>query len=224
MIKLYALKQSRAYRIAWLLELLALDYELEIIERDKETFLAPAILKKIHPLGKSPVLQDGSLTLAESGAIVEYLLARHNPTQQFKPTPESDDYPNYLYWFHYAEGSLMPLLVMSLVFNRIEQRKVPFFVKPIVQKIVDSVKGSYLTPQLKLHLDHIEQQLSGKQWFLGETLSGAGIMMGFPLQALVKKGWKVIQIFRRMSLALRKIPLMCVQSKKSASLLYNQIN
>lgn len=188
MIKLYALKQSRAYRIAWLLELLALDYELEIIERDKETFLAPAILKKTHPLGKSPVLQDGSLTLAESGAIVEYLLARHNPTQQFKPTLESDDYPNYLYWLHYAEGSLMPLLVMSLVFNRIEQRKVPFFVKPIVQKIVDSVKGSYLTPQLKLHLDHIEQQLSGKQWFLGETLSGADIMMSFPLQALVKKG------------------------------------
>lgn len=188
MIKLYALKQSRAYRIAWLLELLELDYELEIIERDKKTFLAPSSLKQIHPLGKSPLLQDGSLTLAESGAIVEYLLARYNPKQQFKLTAESDNYPDYLYWLHYAEGSLMPLLVMSLVFHRIEQKKVPFFIKPIVQKIVDGVKSSYLTPQLKLHLDHIEQHLNGKCWFLGEEITGADVMMSFPLQALVKRG------------------------------------
>lgn len=188
MLKLYALKQSRAYRIAWLLELLELDYLLEIIERDKQTFLAPSSLKHIHPLGKSPLLQDGAFTLAESGAIVEYLLTRHNPNQRFKPATENADYPNYLYWLHYAEGSIMPLLVMSLVFKRIEQRKVPFFVKPIVQKIVNSVRSGYLTPQIKLHCDHIEQQLSRNTWFLGDKLSGADIMMSFPLQAMVKNG------------------------------------
>lgn len=188
MLKLYALKQSRAYRIAWLLELLELDYQLAVIERDKRTFLAPDDLRKIHPLGKSPLLQDGDLTLAESGAMVEYLLARHNPQGKFKVSPDSADYPHYLYWLHYAEGSLMPLLVMSLVFHRIEQRKVPFFVKPIVRKMVESVRSSFIQPQLKLHLDHIEQYMQGKTWLVGEQLSGADVMMSFPLQALVKKG------------------------------------
>lgn len=188
MLKLYALKQSRAYRIAWLLELLELDYQLELIERDKKTWLAPSSLKAVHPLGKSPLLQDGELTLAESGAIVEYLLARYNPKGAFKPNADSADYPHYLYWLHYAEGSLMPLLIISLVFHRIEQQKVPFFVKPIVRKIVNGVRGSFIQPQLKLHLDHIEQWLNGKTWLVGEHLSGADVMMSFPLQALVKKG------------------------------------
>lgn len=187
MLTLYALKQSRAYRIAWLLELLELDYQLEIIDRDKQTFLAPNSLKNIHPLGKSPLLQDNELTLAESGAIVEYLLSRYNPQQKFKPPAESTNYPDYLYWLHYAEGSIMPLLVMSLVFSRIEQ-KAPFFIKPLARKIVNGVKTGFLNPQLKLHLDHIEQCLNGKDWLLGEQLSGADVMMSFPLQALVKKG------------------------------------
>lgn len=188
MLTLYALKQSRAYRIAWLLELLELDYQLKIIERDKKTWLAPSSLKQVHPLGKSPLLQDGELTLAESGAIVEYLLARHNPKGMFKPNADSPDYSHYLYWLHYAEGSLMPLLIISLIFHRIEQQKVPFFVKPIVRKIVNSVRASFIHPQLNLHLDHIEQWLNSKTWLVGEQLSGADIMMSFPLQALVKKG------------------------------------
>lgn len=187
MLTLYALKQSRAYRIAWLLELLELDYRLEIIERDKKTWLAPSSLKAVHPLGKSPLLQDGDLTLAESGAIVEYLLARYNPQDKFKPNADSD-YPHYLYWLHYAEGSLMPLLIISLIFHRIEQQKVPFFVKPIVRKIVNGVRGSFIQPQLNLHLDQIEQWLNGKTWLVGKQLSGADVMMSFPLQALVKKG------------------------------------
>lgn len=188
MLKLYALKQSRAYRIAWLLELLELEYQVELIERDKQTFLAPDTLRQTHALGKSPILQDGNLTLAESGAIVEYLLARYNPEQRFKPTADSSNYPDYLYWLHYAEGSLMPLLVMSLVFTRIEQRKVPFFIKPIVQKIVAGVRNGYLQPQLDLHLNQIEQALVGQSWLVGGQLSAADVMMSFPLIALVKKG------------------------------------
>ena len=82
----------------------------------------------------------------------------------------------------------MPLLIISLIFHRIEQQKVPFFVKPIVRKIVNGVRGSFIQPQLKLHLDHIEQWLNGKTWLVGEQLSGADVMMSFPLQAVVKKG------------------------------------
>ena len=188
MIKLYALKQSRAYRIAWLLELLQVDYQLEILERDKQTFLAPNSLRNIHPLGKSPLITDGELTLGESGAIVEYLLQRYDPQHNLKPTIDSPNYPQYLYWLHYAEGSIMPLLLISLIFNRIDAQKVPFFVKPIVRKITGSVRASFIDPQLKLHLDYIEQTLAGKKWFLGEQLTGADIMMSFPLQALVLKG------------------------------------
>ncbi|QLB20747.1 glutathione S-transferase [Vespertiliibacter pulmonis] len=190
MITLYALKQSRAYRIAWLLELLHLDYKIDVIERDSQTFLAPDRLRQIHPLGKSPLIVDGDLTLGESGAIVEYLLQRYGDQFSFKPAVDNAEYPNYLYWLHYAEGSIMPLLVMSLVFNRIDQQKVPFFIKPIVRKITEGVRHTFLTPQLKLHLDHIEQSLSGKTWFLGEQLTGADIMMSFPLQALVLRGMK----------------------------------
>lgn len=188
MITLYALKKSRAYRISWLLELLEVDYQLEVIERDPHTFLAPDRLRAIHPLGKSPLITDNGLTLGESGAIVEYLLQRYDRKQQFKPAVDSPNYPDYLYWLHYAEGSLMPLLVMSLVFQRVDQRNVPFFIKPIVRKITNGVRASFLTPQLNLHLTQIEQHLSGKNWFLGEQLTGADIMMSFPLQALVAQG------------------------------------
>lgn len=188
MIKLYALKQSRAYRIAWLLELLQVDYELEILQRHAQTFLAPESLRHIHPLGKSPLIQEGDFVLNESGAIVEYLLQRYDHSQHFRPVTESENYPQYLQWLHYAEGSIMPLLLLSLVFNRIEQQKVPFFVKPIVNKIVQSVKNSFIHPQLTLHLDYIEQSLANKTWFLGEQLTGADIMMSFPLQALVARG------------------------------------
>lgn len=188
MIKLYALKQSRAYRIAWLLELLQVDYELEILKRHPQTFLAPETLRHIHPLGKSPLIQEGDFVLNESGAIVEYLLNRYDHSQQFRPTIESESYPTYLQWVHYAEGSLMPLLLLSLVFKRIEQQKVPFFIKPIVNKIVNSVQKSFIHPQLTLHLDYIEQSLASKTWFFGERLTGADIMMSFPLQALVARG------------------------------------
>lgn len=188
MLILHALKQSRAYRIVWLLELLELDYQLNIIERDKQSFLAPQNLRQIHPLGKSPILQDGSLTLGESGAIVEYLLAKYDPEQRLRPAANSAVYPDYLYWLHYAEGSLMPLLIISLILKRVDGRKMPFFVKPIAKKITDGVRASFLTPQLKLHLDHIEQHLSGKTWFVGETISGADVMMSFGLQALTARG------------------------------------
>ena len=156
MITLYALTQSRAYRIAWLLEHLGLDYHAEIVRRNEQTQLAPESLRSIHPLGKSPLLQDGSLILPESGAIVEYLIATYDKTGSLRPATDSPNYPDYLFWLHYAEGSLMPLLVMSLVFRKIDQSPMPFFAKPIARKITGKTRENFLNPQLKLHLGFVE--------------------------------------------------------------------
>lgn len=187
MITLYALKQSRAYRIAWLLELLGVNYDIEVSERNVETHLAPESLKKIHPLGKSPMIKDGNLVLAESGTIVEYLINKYGQHTALKPRYDAANYTDYLFWLHYAEGSLMPLLVMSLVFRKIDVQKMPFYAKPIARKITDGVRNSFINPQLKLHLAFIEQSLHNKTWLLGETLTGADIMMGFPLQAALSR-------------------------------------
>ena len=187
MITLYALKQSRAYRIAWLLELLGLEYRAEVIPRDAETALAPDSLRRIHPLGKSPLMDDNGLVLAESGAIVEYLITRYGSETALRPAANSAAYPDYLFWLHYAEGSLMPLLVMSLVFRKIETRKMPFFIKPISRKIVEGVRTSFLNPQLKRHLEFVESKLAGRAWLLGEEISAADVMMSFPLQAAVAR-------------------------------------
>lgn len=187
MLTLYALKQSRAYRIAWLLELLELEYRIEIIERDAESKLAPESLKAIHPLGKSPLLEDNGRILAESGAIVEYLLQHYDANGTFKPTADSGSYGDYLFWLHYAEGSLMPLLMVSLVFRKIDEKPMPFFVRPIARKITDGVRAGFLHPQLKRHLEFIEQQLQGKTWLLGDTLTGADVMMSFPLQVALSR-------------------------------------
>ncbi|PAT41489.1 glutathione S-transferase [Vandammella animalimorsus] len=187
MITLYALQQSRAYRIAWLLELLGLEYRAEVIARDAETALAPDSLRRIHPLGKSPLIDDDGLVLAESGAIVEYLITRYGSETALRPPANSAAWADYLFWLHYAEGSLMPLLVMSLVFRKIETRKMPFFVKPVARKIVEGVRAGFLNPQLKRHLEFVESRLAGRTWLLGEEISAADIMMSFPLQAAVAR-------------------------------------
>ncbi|WP_304335254.1 glutathione S-transferase [Conchiformibius steedae] len=187
MITLYALKQSRAYRIAWLLEILQLDYQAEILTRHPDTLLAPESLRHIHPLGKSPIIQDDEVVLAESGAIVEYLLERYDTQHTLKPRVGSEKWRDYLYWLHYAEGSLMPLLVMSLVFRRIDDSPMPFLVKPVARKITANVRQSFLHPQLELHLNHVERALEQKTWLLGDDLSGADIMMSFPLQAALSR-------------------------------------
>lgn len=187
MITLHALSQSRALRIAWLLELLQLDYQTELIPRDPDTQLAPPGLRRLHPLGKSPLLQDGELALPESGAIAEYLLHRYGAGSTLKPAADSPAYPDYLFWLHYAEGSLMPLLVMSLVFRKVDEKPVPFFVRPIARRITGGVRESFLNPQLELHLGFVEGRLKGKTWLLGDTLTAADVMMSFPLQAALKR-------------------------------------
>ncbi|WKE65207.1 glutathione S-transferase [Gallaecimonas kandeliae] len=188
MLTLHHLEKSRSQRVLWLLEALQLPYALKCYQRDPKTLLAPAELKAVHPLGKSPVLVDGDLVVAESAAILEYLLDQYGQGR-FRPQ-DAGALQQYRYWLHYAEGSLMPLLVMKLVFGRIPQGPMPFFVRPLARSLMAKVQALFLAPQLKNHLDYIEGQLQGRDWFAGPgagDFSAADIQMSFPLEAAASR-------------------------------------
>lgn len=182
MIIVHHLNNSRSQRILWLLEELGLEYEVKRYDRDPTTMLAPESLRAVHPLGKSPVITDGALTLAESGAIIEYLVDRYGDGRLAPPigTPER---LRYIYWLHYAEGSAMPLLVLRLIFNKIEASPMPFFVRPIARLIIDRVKQSFIEPQIALHLGYLEAELEKSLWFVDSEFTAADIQMSFPLEA-----------------------------------------
>lgn len=170
MIVVHHLNNSRSQRVLWLLEELGLNYEIKRYERDPKTMLAPASLREVHPLGKSPVITDDALTLAESGAIIEYLVERYGEGK-LAPPPDTAERLRYTYWLHYAEGSAMPLLVMKLLLN--------------LFGIGDSsVSSEFIAPQIKLHFDYIESELGKNTWFVGEEFTAADIQMSFPLEAV----------------------------------------
>ena len=183
MITVHHLNNSRSQRVLWLLEELALPYELVRHQRDPKTMLAPPALRQVHPLGKSPVLVDGDRTLAESGAILEYLVERNDPAHRLHPHADAPEHWRYRYWMHYAEGSAMPPLLMSLVFARLKRAPMPFFIKPVARGIADKVMSSFVGPQIQLHLDYLEGELARSTWFAGEAFGAADIQMSFPLQA-----------------------------------------
>jgi len=186
MITVHHLEQSRSQRVLWMLEELGLPYEVVSYKRDPKTWQAPEELRKVHPLGKSPVLQDDALVLAESGAVLEYLADRYDLQRNLSPQPlpvEAPERLKYHYWMHYAEGSAMPPLLMSLVFARVRKSPMPFFAKPIARGIVDKVMKTFVGPQLRLHLNWMEQSLRQSTWFAGERFTAADIQMSFPIQA-----------------------------------------
>ena len=185
MITLHHLEQSRSHRFLWLMEELGLDYEIKHYQRNKKTSLAPPELKAVHPLGKSPVITDGDRVIAESGAIIEYLIERYG-NGQLMPQPGTDEHLRYRYWLHYGEGTLMPLMVMSLVFNQVE--KAPLVVRPIAKAISAQVRKAYLGPNIQANLDFVEAELAKSTWLAGEELSGADIMLSFPLEAAGVRG------------------------------------
>ena len=187
MITVHHLNNSRSQRVLWLLEELGLEYEIKRYERDKKTMLAPAALKKVHPLGKSPVITDGNVTVAESGAIVEYLVEKYGEGR-LVPPPGTPAKLRYTYWLHYAEGSLMPPLLMKLVFNRVEKAPMPFFVRPVARAIAKGAGTSFIDPQIKLHLGYIEEELGKHAWFAGKDFTAADIQMSFPLEAAASRG------------------------------------
>ncbi len=187
MITVHHLNNSRSQRILWLLEELGLEYEVKRYERDSKTMLAPASLRAIHPLGKSPVITDGTSTVAESGAIIEYLVERYG-NGKLVPPANSPERQRWTYWLHYAEGSAMPLIVMKLIFDTIATSPMPFFVKPIAKGIVQKVKSTFIMPNIEQHLAFLEGELGKSTWFAGKEFTAADIQLSFVLEACAARG------------------------------------
>ena len=187
MITVHHLNNSRSQRILWLLEELGLPYEIKRYQRDPKTMLAPPELRAVHPLGKSPVVTDDALTLAESGAIIEYLADRYG-ADRLIPLPGTPARLRSNYWLHYAEGSVMPPLLLKLVFRRVETAPAPFFVKPIAKGIAGKVQQSFVDPQIALHMSYMEGELSKAEWFGGADFGVSDIALSFPLEAAAVRG------------------------------------
>lgn len=173
MIRVHHLNNSRSQRVLWLLEELGLDYEVVRYERDERTMLAPPALRAVHPLGKSPVIEDGALVLAESGAIVEYLVDRYGEGR-LAPAPGTPARTRYLYWLHFAEGTAMTPLLLKLYLSRMGEGAAP---------LLERVDG-----QIRAHLDYMEAELGDAPFFVGDELTGADIQMSFPLEVSAARG------------------------------------
>ena len=193
MIKVHHLNNSRSQRILWMLEELNQEYEIIGYERDVKSLQGPESLRDVHPLGKSPVITDDSsgeqILVAESGAIIEYLLQTYGKNSSFiTPETGTQQERDYSYWLHFSEGSLMPHLLLRLIFDRVKKARVPFFVKPITKAVANKVLSEFVNPNIQRLLYFIEESLEGKKWFLGDQLSGADIQMSFPLETSVSRG------------------------------------
>jgi glutathione S-transferase len=185
MITVHHLNNSRSQRVLWLLEELGLPYRIEHYQRNPVTNLAPPELLQVHPLGKSPVITDGDASVAETGAVVEYLVDRAGGL--LRPAPGTPEHRRYTYWLHFAEGSAMPPLLMTLILGRI-RKSGPFFARPIARKIADTVLGTFVSPNIQRQLAFMESELSQRAWFAGADFSAADVMMSFPLEVAVVRG------------------------------------
>lgn len=193
MITVHHLETSRSQRVLWLLEELGVPYDIKLYRRDPKTRLAPPALKAIHPLGKSPVITDGDETLAESGAILEYLAERYGaqaPAELagLQPAPGTPEHLQSRFWMHYAEGSLMNWLVMKLVFVTIPTQPMPFFVRPIARQLCAKVQAQLIDPNLETALSFMEAHLARHAWFAGEQISLADFQMSFAVVAALARG------------------------------------
>lgn len=186
MITVHHLNNSRSQRVLWLLEELGVAYEVKRYERDGKTMLAPAALLAVHPLGKSPVIVDGTVTVAESGAIVEYLIDRYGGGR-LVPPPGTPERLRYTYWLHYAEGSAMPPLLLKLIFDRVANSGAPWPISAVARRIAGTVQNGFIGPQLKRHLDYLEAELAAHSWFAGAEFTAADVQMSFPLEAAASR-------------------------------------
>ena len=188
MLTVHHLNNSRSQRVLWLLEELGLPYEIVRYQRAAKTMLAPPELRRVHPLGKSPVVTtDDGLTLAESGAIIETVIERYGQGR-LAPVAGTPEALRFRYWLHFAEGSAMSPLLLKLVFDKIESTKMPFFAKPIAKAIAGKAKSSFVMPNISAQLDYMEAELGTSEWFAGDAFSGADIQMSFPIEAAGARG------------------------------------
>lgn len=204
MITVHHLENSRSQRILWMLEELGLEYEIVRYERNKRSMLAPPEMRKIHPLGKSPIVVDGDRVLAESGAIIEHLASNYGDSALL-PLGGSPERQRYTFWIHYAEGSAMPPLLLKLVFARVKTAPVPFFIKPITKMIADRASKDFIDPQLALHFGFVEKELEKSEWFAGDAISGADIQMSFPLEGFAARGGASRSVYPKINAFLERI-------------------
>jgi glutathione S-transferase len=186
MIIVHHLENSRSQRVLWLLEELGLPYAVKRYERDKKTNLAPPSLLKVHPLGKSPVIEDDGAVIAETGAIIEHIVETHGGGR-LVPAKGTPDYRRYKYWLHAAEGSYMPPLVMALFLSRMETAPMPFFAKPVAKKLTQGVRDGYLTHTTKALFNYLDAELSKGEWLAGREFTAADIIMSFPAEASLQR-------------------------------------
>jgi len=185
MLTVHHLNNSRSQRVLWLLEELGVPYEIVRYERQPD-LRAPPELRAIHPLGKSPVITDGGSVIAESGAIVEYLVSTYGGGRLIPP-PGTPERLRYTYWLHYAEGSAMPLLLLKLLFS-VMPRRAPGLLRPLVRKVSTQALTALVNPQLKQHMAFWESELQKSEWFAGNEFTAADIQMSFPVQAAAARG------------------------------------
>ncbi|MBV0889733.1 glutathione S-transferase [Komagataeibacter oboediens] len=182
MITVHHLDNSRSQRILWLLEELEIPYDIRFYRRDPKTMMAPRSLRTVHPLGKAPVVTDtdGNVTLAESGAIIEYIIDKYG-NGRLAPARGTPEYIRFIYWLHYAEGSAMPPLLLKLIFGLLPKRA-PLPLRPFAFLIACGAQRTVINPQVKLHMDYWERSLSESEWFAGNDFTAADIQMSFPLE------------------------------------------
>ncbi|PXA79653.1 glutathione S-transferase [Caulobacter sp. D4A] len=185
MVVVHHLNNSRSQRVLWLLEELGVPYEVKRYERNLQTMLAPPELRAIHPLGKSPVITDGDKTIAETGAIIEYVLDTYG-NGRLIPAAGTPERLRYTYWLHYAEGSAMTPLLLKLVFSALPARS-PGLLKPLVKAIAGKAQSGFVDPQLKAHIDYWDAELAKSEWFAGSDFTAADVMMSFPLEAAASR-------------------------------------
>ncbi len=181
MVTVHHLNNSRSQRVLWLLEELGVPYDIKHYQRNPETMRAPPELTAVHPLGRSPVVTDGAIVIAETGAVIEYLLETYG-NGRLRPPAGSPEARRFTYWLHFAEGSEMTPLLMRLVFDRLAASPMPFFVRPVAKRITKKVRASFIDPQITAHLDFIEAELRRSEWFAGDAFSAADIQMSFPVE------------------------------------------
>jgi len=189
------LEHSRSLRVLWLLEELGLTYDIRRYARDAN-FRAPPELSAVHPLGRSPVVEVDGHVLAESGAIIEYLVEREGG----KLGPQEPEAKlRYRFFLHYAEGSAMPPLLVQFIVDKIRTQKVPFFVKPITAKIADGLEQGFSGPAIATHFGFVERELVARPYFAGQEFSAADIQMIYPVEAALSRGkgnWPSLRAWR----------------------------
>lgn len=180
MITLHHLEKSQSIRILWLLEELGAPYEIKLYDRDPATRLAPAAYKAVSPLGTAPVITDGDVTLAETNAIIDYILDQYG-NGRLRPAAGTPQRAPYLFWFHTAQGSLQPLLTNKFVMTAMTTRA-PFLVRPVAKSLVAALDTGFFGPRLTALMGEIETALGKSKWFAGDELTAADIVMGYSME------------------------------------------